>query len=163
VESLFSCTCSILFYFVALCSSDSHPDFFLCSFSFSPQLRFDRLLVILFGARGCCKLKPIKSSPALNFSWICLSVSLPVCLDFQFLVPASQGDGGPAVHESSTLLLGACSSVVFFVRFLCVNRCREISVYLLSRRIKRLEDSLFKSLSRSDFSNAPTRRSVKCM
>jgi hypothetical protein len=41
-----------------------------------------------------------------------------VCLDFQFLVPASQGDGGPAVHESSTLLLGACSSVVFFCKVL---------------------------------------------
>jgi hypothetical protein len=31
--------------------------------------------------------------------------SLSVCLDFQFLVPAKQGDGGPAVHESLTLLL----------------------------------------------------------
>jgi hypothetical protein len=43
------------------------------------------------------------------------------------------------------------------------NCCREILVYLLSHQIKRFEDSWFKSFFRGDFSNAPTRCSVKCL
>jgi hypothetical protein len=61
------------------------------------------------------------------------SVSLSVCLDFQFLVPASQGDGGPAVHESSTLLLGVCSSVSFFCKVLvCESLQRDPGIALES-------------------------------
>jgi hypothetical protein len=44
-----------------------------------------------------------------------------------------------------------------------VNHCRDMPVLLLSRWIKRLEESWFKSLSRGDFPNAPTRCSVKCL
>jgi hypothetical protein len=59
-----------------------------------------------------------------------VSVSLPVYLDFQFLVPASQGDGGPAVHWV-TLLLGVCSSVVFFGKFLvCESLQRDSGIAL---------------------------------
>jgi hypothetical protein len=38
-----------------------------------------------------------------------------------------------------------------------------LPISFLSRRIKRLEDSLFKSLSRGDFSNTPTGWLVKCL
>jgi hypothetical protein len=49
----------------------------------------------------------------------------------------------------------------FPFEFLCVDGCREKLVSFLSHRIKRLEGSWFKLLSCSDFSNAPTRCSVK--
>jgi hypothetical protein len=44
---------------------------------------------------------------------------------------------------------------------LCVTRCKENPVVFSSHWIKRLEDSWFKLLSCGDFSNAPTKCSVK--
>jgi hypothetical protein len=41
----------------------------------------------------------------------------------------------------------------FLFEFLCVDGCREKSVSFLSHRIKRLDGSWFKLLSRGDFLN----------
>jgi hypothetical protein len=44
-----------------------------------------------------------------------------------------------------------------------VDYCRKKLILLLSHRIKRIDDSWFKSFFYGDFSNASTRCSVKCL
>jgi hypothetical protein len=59
-----------LFHFVLFCCPCAlRTPVQISSFAvfLSPQLRFDRLLVILFGARDCCKLKPIQVITGTEF------------------------------------------------------------------------------------------------
>jgi hypothetical protein len=60
-----------------------------------------------------------------------------------------------------SLLLWCIGLSICFV--LSRNCYREILVYLLSHRIKRLEDSWFKLFFHGDFLNTSTRCSVKCL
>jgi hypothetical protein len=75
------------------------------------------------GVRFCCFCFPspckFQSCPAaLSFSWICLSVNLPV-------YPASQGDGGPAVHESFNSAAWCLLKCDFFYKFLVCESLQE--------------------------------------
>jgi hypothetical protein len=58
---------------------------------------------------------------------------------------------------------GIClsNSVISILLVVCGDCCREISVVLLSYRIKRLEDSWSKSFFRGSFLNTPTK--CKCL
>jgi hypothetical protein len=83
---------------------------------------------------------------------------------FCLATPASPGSHEHKRASQSFCLRPLKSSRILLFVCLCVDLCRSTSRYrFLSHRFKRLECSCFKSLFRSDFLNASTRCSVKCL
>jgi hypothetical protein len=120
---------------------------------FLSNLRFGRL-----SCRAAAFPLKTRRSPchllACHFMVLVVRPVLSKCLDFDC-------SGCSSALESSCSGSTNVTDHRFLVIRFGVDCCRLKPVLFLSRQIKRLEGSWFKSLSRGDFLNAPTSCSVK--